>query len=33
VEELRPQLEKASGATLSIDFNTAATLRESDREA
>jgi molybdate transport system substrate-binding protein len=28
VEELKPQLEKASGSTLSIDFNTAATLRE-----
>src|SRR6266545_2833685 len=28
VEDLRPQLEKASGATLSIDFNTAATLRD-----
>ena len=28
VEELRPQLEKASGATLSIDFNTTATLRD-----
>ena len=28
VDELRPQLEKASGATLSIEFNTAATLRD-----
>jgi molybdate transport system substrate-binding protein len=28
VEQLKPQLEKASGSTLSIDFNTAATLRE-----
>jgi molybdate transport system substrate-binding protein len=28
VEELKPQLEKASGSTLSIDFSTAATLRE-----
>jgi molybdate transport system substrate-binding protein len=28
VEALKPQLEKASGSTLSIDFNTAATLRE-----
>ena len=28
VEELRPQLEKASGTTLSIDFSTAAALRE-----
>jgi molybdate transport system substrate-binding protein len=28
VEELKPQLEKASGSTLSIDFNTAATQRE-----
>ena len=28
VEELKPQLEKASGTTLSIDFSTAAALRE-----
>ncbi len=28
VEELKPQLEKASGRTLSIDFSTAAALRE-----
>jgi len=28
VEELKPQLEKASGSTLSIDFSTAAALRE-----
>ena len=28
VEELKPQLERASGSTLSIDFNTAATLRD-----
>jgi len=28
IEELKPQLEQASGSTLSIDFNTAATLRE-----
>jgi molybdate transport system substrate-binding protein len=28
VEALKPQLEKASGSTLSIDFNTAATQRE-----
>ena len=28
VEALKPQLETASGATLSIEFNTAATLRE-----
>jgi molybdate transport system substrate-binding protein len=28
VEELKPQLEKASGSTLSIEFSTAATLRE-----
>ena len=28
VEELKPQLEKASGNTLSIDFSTAAALRE-----
>src|SRR5215510_614072 len=28
VEELKPQLEKASGSTLSIDFSTAANLRE-----
>jgi molybdate transport system substrate-binding protein len=28
IEELKPQLEKASGSTLSIEFNTAATLRE-----
>jgi molybdate transport system substrate-binding protein len=28
VEQLKPQLEKASGSTLSIDFSTAATLRE-----
>src|ERR1700741_791883 len=27
-EELKPQLEKASGSTLSIEFSTAATLRE-----
>ena len=27
VEELKPQLEKASGSTLSIDFSTAAALR------
>jgi molybdate transport system substrate-binding protein len=28
VEELKPQLEKASGSTLSIDFSTTAALRE-----
>src|SRR2546430_14640659 len=28
VEELRPELERSSGSTLSIEFNTAATLRE-----
>jgi molybdate transport system substrate-binding protein len=28
VEELKPQLEKTSGSTLSIDFSTAAALRE-----
>ncbi len=28
VEELKPQLEQASGSTLSIEFSTAATLRE-----
>src|SRR5689334_15878669 len=28
VEELKPQLEKASGSTLSIDFSTAAALRD-----
>jgi molybdate transport system substrate-binding protein len=28
VEQLKPQLEKASGSTLSIDFSTAAALRE-----
>jgi molybdate transport system substrate-binding protein len=28
VEELKPQLEKASGGTLSIDFSTTAALRE-----
>jgi molybdate transport system substrate-binding protein len=28
VEELKPQLEKASGTTLSIDFSTAAALRD-----
>src|SRR5215212_7179435 len=28
VEELKPQLEKAGGSTLSIDFSTAAALRE-----
>src|SRR6476646_3019004 len=28
IEELKPQLEKASGSTLSIEFNTAATLRD-----
>ena len=28
VEALKPQLEKASGATLSIDFSTAATMRD-----
>jgi molybdate transport system substrate-binding protein len=28
VEELKPQLEKATGSTLSIDFSTAAALRE-----
>jgi len=28
VEELKPELEKASGSTLSIDFSTAAALRE-----
>ena len=28
VEELQPQLEKASGSTLSIDFSTTAALRE-----
>jgi len=28
VEALKPQLEKASGSTLSIEFSTAATLRE-----
>ena len=28
IEELKPQLEQASGSTLSIDFNTAATLRD-----
>src|SRR5262245_51595272 len=28
VEEMKPQLEKASGSMLSIDFSTAATLRE-----
>src|ERR1044071_2226749 len=28
VEELKPQLEKASGSTLSIEFSTAANLRE-----
>ena len=28
VEEMKPQLEKASGSTLSIDFSTAAALRE-----
>ena len=28
VEALQPQLEKAAGDTLSIEFNTAATLRE-----
>ena len=28
VEELKPQIEKASGSTLSIDFSTAAALRE-----
>ena len=28
VEELKPQLERASGSTLSIDFNTAATLQD-----
>src|SRR5215471_12781915 len=28
IEELKPQFEKASGDTLSVDFSTAATLRE-----
>ena len=28
IEELKPQLEKTSGSTLSIDFSTAAALRE-----
>src|SRR5262245_10658456 len=28
IEELKPQLEKASGSTLSIDFSTTAALRE-----
>ena len=28
IEALKPQIEKASGSTLSIDFNTAATQRE-----
>jgi molybdate transport system substrate-binding protein len=28
IEELKPQLEKASGSTLSIDFSTAAALRD-----
>src|SRR5262245_10666860 len=28
VEEMKPQLEKASGSTLSIDFSTTAALRE-----
>src|SRR5215813_4048668 len=28
VEELKPQLEKTSGSTLSIDFSTTAALRE-----
>ena len=28
IEELKPQLEKASGSTLAIEFSTAATLRE-----
>src|SRR4030095_6784568 len=28
VEELKPQLEKASGGTVSIDFSTTAALRE-----
>src|SRR5262245_5081582 len=28
VEQLKPQLEKASGSTLSIDFSTTAALRE-----
>jgi molybdate transport system substrate-binding protein len=28
VEQMKPQLEKASGSTLSVDFSTAATLRE-----
>ena len=28
IEELKPELERASGSTLSLEFNTAATLRE-----